>query len=182
MGGEEGRHTDGMDCETARPGRADCDGILAVGVEEGRRVCVVGGAARADALVLIPAVCPGYMQQVRSALSSVIARTGVCLSKRTRCRTDDSQRSGYEQQGGGTGRGRTRISWMAFVSGPTDGLPLLNLTRAMSMAVRYGSEMEVRKRRTKAQRRKMTPGMWNTRGMSAGRIRIQVGHVDSDLE
>jgi hypothetical protein len=45
-------------------------------------------------------------------------------------------------------------------------LLLLKRTRAMSIAVKYGSETDTMNSSTTAQKRKTTPGMQNERGMT----------------
>lgn len=64
------------------------------------------------------------------------------------------------------GRTRSCVSWLPS-STEEDERPS-KCTRAMSSAGRYGRDIETRKSSTKAQKRKMTPGMWNARGIVAG--------------
>lgn len=150
------RLTDGVDGEAASPGRTDVDEAAVVAMDGGG-IGVVRGAADAVADVLVPAGRPVARCKHRAIFRISSDLPGAELGAKTRQTRVHRLRLVV----------LTLSSLMTVESEFTVGLPLLKCTRATSSAVMNGREIETRMRRMKAQNKKMTPGMWNARGIAS---------------
>ena len=163
VGNGVGGLTDGVDGETARPGGADVDEAVSLGVVDGGGVRIVRRGADTVAVDLVRARRPARAGSVRRVRRCALRLPGRTSYQTTR--TDERRVSPAPPQHQTRLYALTRISLMAFLSGPTVGLPSVKCTRTKSRAVTKGREMEAKNKRTKAQKRKIMPGMWNARGM-----------------